>query len=100
MRTRLQNGGSCIPHALSLLTHSSHFFSEWWLMLHASSLMTNTGHIFLIDMPTVAPGWPNVFNNNKVSSECIISGNLTADSSDEQLSDGKAATNIGMTFLL
>ena len=51
-------------------------------------------------MPTVAPGWPNVFNNNKVSSECIISGSTVADSSDKQLGDGKAATNIGMTFLL
>ena len=58
----------------------------------------NAHYVPLADMPTVAPGWPNVYSNREVSTDTIIrfSSEHTASAShDQQIGDGKIATEIG-----
>lgn len=47
-------------------------------------------------MPTVAPGWPNVYSTHEVSSDTTMSGSPTVSDSYLQIGDGKASTNIGI----
>ena len=56
-------------------------------------------HFILVDMPTTAPGWPNVYSTHEVSSDTIMSGSHTVSDSYLQIGDGKASTNIGIIYV-
>ena len=55
--------------------------------------------LFLTDMPTVAPGWPNPYSSHNVSTDTTVHGNLAADDSEQkQRTTRKVTTEIGTIF--
>lgn len=55
--------------------------------------------LFLTDMSTVAPGWPNPYSSHDVSTDTTVHGNPAADDSEQkQLATRKVTTEIGTIF--
>ena len=52
-----------------------------------------------VDVPTVAPGWPNVHSSNSVSTDSIMSCDQVAVNFDKELTERKVNTAIGMLSL-
>ena len=50
-----------------------------------------------LDMPTVAPGWPDPYSSHEVSTDTIVHRSLGADCSEQkQLTTENATTEIGV----
>ena len=62
-------------------------------------LCLRTHLLILVDMPTAAPGWPNIYSTREVSIDTIMSGGHTVSDSYLQIGGGKASTNIGIVYV-